>query len=71
MGTEQGTLITAKAVSEYLGITTQALANMRANGRGPKFYRVGSAIRYDRADIMAWLESNQHVSTDEYAPESA
>lgn len=51
-------LIDTSATAEYLGVTEQTLANWRYLGRGPRFYRVGQLVKYDRDDLDAWLDEN-------------
>jgi predicted DNA-binding transcriptional regulator AlpA len=56
-----------KQTAEILGIKPNTLAKWRLTGAGPKFARVGSAIRYDPKDVEAWLESRKVQSTSEAA----
>lgn len=45
-------------VAELSGISAVTLRRWRAEGKGPKFVRIGErAIRYRRADVLAWLDS--------------
>lgn len=50
-------------VAEFLGVSVRTLQGWRWRGGGPSFHRVGSAIRYDMADVRAWLESQRRTST--------
>ena len=59
-------LISSNTLAEYLELTPQALANMRSQGTGPTYIRVGRGIRYRWEDVKAWLEANTHTSSDEY-----
>lgn len=49
-------LLTAKQAARYLSISTKWLANQRWQGTGPKFLRVGGAIRYRVSDLELFLE---------------
>jgi predicted DNA-binding transcriptional regulator AlpA len=49
-------LLTAKQAACYLSISTKWLANQRWQGTGPKFLRVGGAIRYRVSDLEQFLE---------------
>lgn len=41
---------------ELLGITLRTSGRWRAEGRGPRFIRIGgSRVRYRRADLDAWI----------------
>jgi hypothetical protein len=42
-------------VAAYLRITTKTLAQWRWRQTGPAYKKVGGDIRYDWADIDAWL----------------
>lgn len=53
MGTP--TLIPPPLAAAHLGLNVQTLANWRYRGKGPRYFRVGNAIRYDIADLDAWL----------------
>lgn len=44
------------AAAFYLGVASGTLRNMRSQGRGPVFYRVGKRIVYRRADLDAFLD---------------
>lgn len=43
--------------SEYLSVPVNTLYQWRATGDGPKAYKLGKHLRYDPADIRAWLET--------------
>lgn len=45
-------LLTTKQVAKILGMSVGGLERMRSQGRGPKFIRVGSAVRYRRGDLF-------------------
>ena len=49
-------LLTAKQAARYLSISTKWLANQRWQGTGPKFIRVGGAVRYRVNDLEQFLE---------------
>jgi DNA-binding transcriptional MerR regulator len=42
-------------VSRFLGVPVATLHQWRYLGTGPKAYRVGKHLRYDPADVGAWL----------------
>ena len=54
--TNQIDLLTAKQAARYLSISTKWLANQRWQGTGPKFVRVGGAVRYRVTDLEQFLE---------------
>ena len=46
-----------KETAKILGISPGTLQNYRVDGRGPRFCRIGGAIRYQLAEINLWLQS--------------
>lgn len=44
-----------KELSRLLNITVAALRRWRLIGRGPQFTKLGSAVRYRKSEIEAWL----------------
>jgi excisionase family DNA binding protein len=55
----QGTdrLMTMLEVSELLGIPVATLYGWRHRGEGPTGYRIGRHVRYRRATVEAWIET--------------
>jgi hypothetical protein len=55
--------------AEYLGIGVGTLNQMRVNGTGPKFIKIGGRdgkiVLYDTRDLDRWLELNKYSSTSE------
>ena len=39
----------------YLGLSGRTLEAKRVTGGGPKFLKLGRAVRYDVDDLDAWL----------------
>ncbi len=56
-------LISIDAVSELTGLSSSTLAKKRCNGSGPAFFKLGRVIKYDRADVDAWILSRRRRST--------
>lgn len=52
-------LWTRQQTADYLGVPAQTLSAWRLNGRGPRAFKVGRYLRYDPADVAAWLESRK------------
>lgn len=48
------TLWTARDVADYLKVSTNTLQNWRCAGQGPMFLKLGKAVRYRYADVIAW-----------------
>ena len=50
-------LWTVQDTAEFLGIPVSTLYYWSYRGEGgPRIYRVGRNLRYDPADVLAWLE---------------
>ena len=43
--------LTAKALAERWSTSVAVLANLRSDGRGPRYMKLGKSIRYRLADI--------------------
>lgn len=55
-------LATEEQVAEWLQVSTQKLRRFRRYGDGPKFIKVGRAIRYAWSDVHAWCVANRKSS---------
>lgn len=45
-------------VAEYTQTSIPTLARWAAEGRGPRWVKLGAgAVRYRKADVLAWLDS--------------
>jgi len=54
--------------AELTGLTVGGLAQLRYNGRGPRFYKpTPKKVLYKRSEIIAWIEASAHVQTGEAA----
>jgi predicted DNA-binding transcriptional regulator AlpA len=52
--------ISAKQLSQKTGISIRTLCRMRAEGRGPKFHKVGlRKVLYRIEDVNEWLSQSQ------------
>jgi hypothetical protein len=51
-------LLTEVDAADLLKLSIRTLQAWRSNCSGPAFMRAGRAIRYRRADIVSWIESN-------------
>ena len=48
-------VLTTKQAARYLSISTKWLANQRWQGTGPRFLKMGGAVRYRKADLDTYL----------------
>jgi len=42
-----------------LGLHPQTLRNKRSKGEGPPYYKIGRAVRYVKADLIAYREARK------------
>ena len=49
--------------SKLLGVSPATMRFWKRKGRGPSYVRVGRLLRYQRADLIAWIERHR-VATD-------
>jgi excisionase family DNA binding protein len=47
--------LTTRGAAKVLALGTSTLEGWRSRGDGPAFVKIGTAIRYSRADLDAWL----------------
>jgi predicted DNA-binding transcriptional regulator AlpA len=59
---------TPREQAERIRLAEKTLANMRSRGDGPPFYKLGSRIVYDDADVDAWLAARRRTSTSDPGP---
>ncbi len=57
-------LLTTDQLAAELGLHTVTIAAWRMHdGKGPAYVKVGSAVRYRRSDVDAWLDAQTRTST--------
>ncbi len=49
-------LLTPDAVAWFTGLSKETLAQWRSQKRGIKYLKLGRMVRYDPADVQAYLE---------------
>jgi excisionase family DNA binding protein len=49
--------LTSDETSRLMKVPTRTLERWRYAGSGPRFLRIGRHVRYRRADIDLWLET--------------
>ena len=52
-------LMTREEAAEYLGVPVRTLRFWSETGTGPRRIKFGRHIRFDRADLLAWVESRK------------
>lgn len=56
-------ILNTKEAAEYVRLGKPTLERFRISGDGPRFLKLGGAVRYRKADLDAWLESRLTSST--------
>jgi predicted DNA-binding transcriptional regulator AlpA len=51
------TLLNEHDVARVTGLSVASVRRWRLLRQGPKYLKIGSAVRYRREDVLAWLES--------------
>jgi excisionase family DNA binding protein len=49
--------VNIQQLAEELEIAARTIYNWRVLGKGPKGYKIGSAVRFRRSDVDAWLDT--------------
>jgi len=57
--------LTTQQASEYLGLAVSTLNKWRVYGKGPKFIKLGRAVRYRLDDLTAFTSACSRSSTSE------
>ena len=45
--------------AEYVGLSPHTLENLRSDGAGPQFFKIGRVVVYDVADLDSWLDAQR------------
>lgn len=56
-------LLRPTEAARALGLHPQTLANLRHEGRGPQFVKIGAAVRYDADALREYCEANTKATT--------
>ena len=56
-------LLTEVELSKILNVAVATLRRWRWAGHPPRFLKIGAAVRYDPADIEAYVEAQRRSST--------
>ena len=56
-------LLTEKEVAGLICITQRALQNWRLRGGGPEFVKIGRSVRYQRSDVMQFINERKRKHT--------
>jgi hypothetical protein len=59
------TLLNTGTAAKRLGVSPSFLAKARMQGLGPRYRKLGRAVRYAHADLDHWLQACGRISTAE------
>jgi predicted DNA-binding transcriptional regulator AlpA len=62
---EQDVYLKPREAAAYLKTSQSTLAKRRLYGDGPKFSRIGSAIRYSKADLDEFMDARRVQTTSD------
>ncbi|MCU1256766.1 MAG: hypothetical protein JWM83_3065 [Candidatus Angelobacter sp.] len=54
-------LIPTREAAEMLGTTVGTLKSWRSRGLGPKWVKLGTAVRYDVEELLGFIKRNTRV----------
>jgi len=52
-------MLNDRQAAQFFNVGLQTLRNWRSQRRGPSYHRLGRSIRYNQADLEAYLESRK------------
>jgi excisionase family DNA binding protein len=58
-------VLTTREAANYVRLGTPTLERFRITGDGPRFCKLGGAVRYRRDDLDAWLKARTIRSTSD------
>ncbi len=64
-------LVNEAGAAHVLSLSVKTLRRWRWAGKGPRFVKVGAAVRYDPAELATFIEAGRRTSTSALDPEAA
>jgi len=64
-------LLDTQAAADVLGLSPNTLSRWRWSGSGPRFVKLGRAVRYRREDLDQFIAQAARESTSDSGPGSA
>lgn len=53
-------LMSSAEAAKFIGLSVSWLAKARGNGIGPKFIKIGRAVRYSKASLVDFINRNTY-----------
>ena len=63
--------LTETALADRLALSRRTLQMWRHKGGGPRFVKMGGAVRYRWRDVEAWLAEQSREHTSDPGPQAA
>jgi hypothetical protein len=57
--------MTEKEAAELICYTPRALQNWRLRGGGPRYVKIGRSVRYQRSDVLEFIEERKRFHTSQ------
>jgi excisionase family DNA binding protein len=54
-------LLSIEDLAAFLGVPVATICDWRVDGKGPCGVRVGRHVRFTRADVLAWVDSQREL----------
>ncbi|MGE3541317.1 MAG: helix-turn-helix transcriptional regulator [Candidatus Tectimicrobiota bacterium] len=61
-------LLTPEQAAALLNLKSKTLARWRWAGYGPRFIKIGGAVRYAAHDLQAFIKAGVRISTSDQGP---
>lgn len=58
-------LVKEREAAEHLGVSVRTLQKWRLQGNGPRFVKLGHAVRYDSEDLEIYIDASRRRSTSD------
>ena len=58
-------VLDTRAAADFLGVSPRTLEGMRVRGGGPRYAKVGGAVRYRLASLEEYLQRQERSSTSD------
>lgn len=62
-GEEREVYLRTEEAAAILGLAPKTLANLRHAGGGPRYVKLGAAVRYPRSEVYRWADDRGMDST--------
>ncbi len=59
MSAQDDSVLNSAEAAKFIGLSIWWLAKARSNGTGPKYIRIGRAVRYSKASLVDFI--NRHT----------